>query len=106
MSGESPGTVGGFLYVTMASMAAGMLVSALRWLVIDTIHHRSGVAPPELDFSTFENKHAAFAILAENHYRYAQHYGNLLVALLLAAINGADLIESWRWMKCNSIQSI
>jgi len=76
-------TVGGFLYVTLAAVAAGMVVSALRWLLIDPIQHHTGVSKPELDFRGFGRKHAAFVALAENHYRYAQHYGNLLVALVM-----------------------
>ena len=34
-------TVGGFLYVTLASVAAGMAANALRWLILDAIHHWS-----------------------------------------------------------------
>ena len=44
-------TVGGLLYVTVASLAAGMTVSAIRWAVFDTLHHHTGVAPPRWDFA-------------------------------------------------------
>jgi hypothetical protein len=83
----SPGTaptVGGFLYVTLGSVAAGMFVSALRWAVIDTLHHRTGIAPPPWDFAKFSANAAAFDSLVQDHYRYYQHYSNMLVALGLA----------------------
>jgi len=41
-------TLGGFLLLGLASIAAGVTVSTLRWLVIDPIHHRTGVQPPRL----------------------------------------------------------
>ncbi len=50
-SGATGPTVGGFLYVTLASVGAGMTVSAVRFLVIDRIHHWTGVRQPLSDFS-------------------------------------------------------
>ena len=83
-------TVGGFLYATVASVATGMIVSALRWLVLDFIHHRTGVKKPHWDFSLLQSKRAAFVSLVENHYRYYQFYGNTLVALAItSALPGA-----------------
>ena len=76
-------TVGGFLYVTLASIAAGLMVSALRWLVLDTIHHRTGVERPVWDFSRLPWKLRAFEEVVENHYRHYQFYGNMLVAIVL-----------------------
>ena len=92
LSPQDAPTVGGFLYVTLAAVAAGTVVSALRWLLIDPIHHVTGVKPPEWDFASFGSKHAAFVALAENHYRYAQHYGNLFVALVIASVNSTASI--------------
>lgn len=42
-TGESA-TVGGFLLLTLASVAVGLTVSTLRWLAIDTIHHHTGLS--------------------------------------------------------------
>ena len=78
-------TVGGFLYVTLASVAAGMTVSALRWLTIDWLLHHTGIPRPELDFSKLQPNLSAFVGAAESHYRYYQFYANILVALLVAA---------------------
>ena len=46
-SGMTGPTVGGFLYVTLASVAAGLTVSTVRWAVIDTIHHWTGLTQPQ-----------------------------------------------------------
>lgn len=82
-AGTGP-TVGGFLYVTLASVAAGLTVSALRWLILDTIHHHAGVPRPQWDFAALPANLPAFQGAVENHYRYYQFYGNALIALLLA----------------------
>jgi hypothetical protein len=80
-SPDAAPTVGGFLYVTLGSVAAGMLVSTLRWAVLDTLHHRTGIPQPSWDFARFPANVAAFDSLVQDHYRYYQHYGNMLVAL-------------------------
>lgn len=74
-------TVGGFLYVAMSSLAAGLTVSAARWAVVDTIHHRTGIAAPLLDFSQLQERLSAFDLAVEHYYRYYQFYGNTFVAL-------------------------
>lgn len=78
--GTSP-TVGGFLFVTLASIAAGMLASTVRWLLLDSLHHRTGIPQPAWDFSRFPASVAAFDSLVQDHYRYYQHYGNMLAVL-------------------------
>jgi hypothetical protein len=83
--GTSPGTaptIGGFLYVTLGSIGAGLIVSAVRWAVLDTLYHRTGIPQPRWDFSKLPGRVEAFEGLVENHYRYYQFYGNLLVALV------------------------
>lgn len=49
--GDSP-TIGGFLYVTLASIGAGALVSAIRWLIIDRAYRHTGIPEPNWDFSS------------------------------------------------------
>src|SRR4051812_48830029 len=44
-------TLGGFLYLTVAALAAGMTVSAMRWVIVDSFHACTGLPPPQLDFS-------------------------------------------------------
>ena len=61
-----------------------MTVSAIRWAVFDTLHHRTGVAPPRWDFATLPEKLEAYQALIEIHYRYYQLHSHLLVALAFA----------------------
>ncbi len=63
-------TVGGFLYVTLASVGVGLTVSTVRWAVIDTLHHWTGIPGPCWDDSRLQEKLEAFEALVENHYRY------------------------------------
>ena len=76
-------TVGGFLYVTVASVAVGLTVSAVRWAMIDTLHHSTGVAQPDWDFAKLRESVVGFNVLNELYYRYYQFYANMLVAVLL-----------------------
>ncbi len=86
--GASAPTVGGFLYATLASLALGLLISAARWLVIDHLHHFTGVSDPGLNFANLKDKdrYAAFVGVVENHYRYYQYYANTLVAIVAAFV--------------------
>jgi len=80
-SSDNAPTVGGFLYVTLASVVAGLTVSTVRWLAIDTLHHWTGVARPAWDFSLLQQNVAAFDVLVEFHYRYYLFYANMVVAI-------------------------
>lgn len=73
-------SVGGFLYLTLASVAAGLTASTFRWILIDPVHHRTGVRPPVWDFSRLADRVEAFDLIIEMHYRYYQFYANSLVA--------------------------
>ncbi|MGE3109320.1 MAG: hypothetical protein AB7G11_04830 [Phycisphaerales bacterium] len=70
----------GMLFVLISSVAAGMTASAVRWAVVDTILHASGVRRPNLDFSQLPGRLEAFDRLNEFHYQYYQFYANTLVA--------------------------
>ena len=74
-------TVGDLFYATLASVACGMIVSAFRWALIDTIHHRTGVAMPAWDFSLLQDRLDGYQLLVEFHYRYYQFFANMLIAL-------------------------
>ena len=76
-------TVGGFLYVTLASVAAGLTVSTVRWAIIDTIHHWTGLPQPAWDFSRLQEHVAAYKVLHEIHYKFYQFNSNTLVSLVI-----------------------
>ena len=81
-AGQAGPSVGSFLYVVMASIAAGMTAGALRWVALDTIHQHTGLPRPRLDESRLSERLAAYDYLVECHYRYYQFYGGALVATL------------------------
>jgi hypothetical protein len=65
-------TIGGFLYLTVAALAVGMTVSAVRWAVIDALHHLTGIPYPPLDFGALGRNVEGFSLLIEIHYRHYQ----------------------------------
>lgn len=79
-------TIGGFLYLTIASLASGMTINAIRWAVIDTIHSWTGLIPPPLDFSRLGRNVEAYALLIEIHYNHYQFHANMAVATAIAYI--------------------
>lgn len=77
-------TVGGFLYVTIGSLGAGLICSTVRWMVIDTLHHCTGIKKPKWNFATLADRVEAFSRLVADHYVYYKFYGNSLIAILFA----------------------
>src|SRR5258706_433321 len=73
-------TIGGFLYLTLASLAVGMTVSAVRWATVDQFHVRTGAPIPRLDFSTLGRNVEAFNLLIRIHYEHYMFYSNEFVA--------------------------
>jgi hypothetical protein len=85
-SAENSASVGGFLYATLASLALGLLISAVRSVVIDTAFRCVGIRDPGLDYGKLKDKDTANAFneAIENNYRYYQYYANSLVAMVTA----------------------
>ncbi len=75
-------TIGGFLYVTLAAIAAGMTVSTVRWATIDQLHHRTGLRSPNWDYGKLQQNLSAFNLIVEHQYRFYQFYSNMFVAIL------------------------
>jgi hypothetical protein len=73
-------TIGGFLYLTVASITVGMTLNAVRWALIDTIHAYTGLPLPPLDFSRLGKNVDAFGLLIEIHYRHYQFFGSMFLA--------------------------
>jgi hypothetical protein len=71
-----------FLSGTVMALAAGLTVSAVRWLVIDRLHRWTGLRLPVRDFARLERSVAALEYLDVVHYRYYKFYANMVVALV------------------------
>jgi hypothetical protein len=82
-SADGP-TLGGFLYLTIAAIAAGMAVSAIRWTVVDRLHAIFRIKPPILDFSRLQGRVDGVSLLIEIHYRHYLHYSNMFVATAIS----------------------
>lgn len=93
---QTSATVGDFLFSTVAAVIAGLTVSTLRWLVIDTLHHRTGIRPPVWDFGRLQDRTEAFELLLAVHYRYFQFYANMVIALTWALLARHAAVASWR----------
>jgi len=77
-------TLGGFLYLTVASLAVGMTVNAIRWVVLDTIHAKTGLRPPALNFARLAGREQAMSILIDIHYKHYQFHGSMWIATAIA----------------------
>ena len=83
-------SLGAPVYAILAATTIGMIASPIRWLLIDHIHHWTGVTPPVWDDSRLEQRLTAFNYLVESHYRYYQFLANSLIVIICAyAINRA-----------------
>ena len=78
-------TVGGFLFVLLASLATGVFVSGLRWATIDRVMRWTGTKRPALNEANWAepDKLAAFSRANEDFYRYYQFYSNMIIASIL-----------------------
>ena len=81
---QAQASLGAPVYAVLAATTIGMIVSCFRWLIIDHIHHWTGVRLPVWDDSRLLERVGAFNYLVDNHYRYYQFYSNILVAVAIA----------------------
>lgn len=79
---STPPTIGGVLLLTMVALFFGLVVSAVRWLIIDSLHHRTGVEPVAWDIGNLGQRIQGYETMVEFHYRYYQFYANSLLALV------------------------
>ncbi len=77
-------SVGGFLDAFLFSVAAGVTVSAFRWLFLDRLHQTTGIRKPQLDLRKLEDRRHSFERVVEDHYRYYEFYGGMLIAGLFS----------------------
>ena len=81
VAASQPTTVGGFLFVIVGSVGAGVIVSGVRWLVCDWFL----VPPIKVDTSRrrIGETEVAYQALVANHYQFYQFYSNTTVALVV-----------------------
>jgi hypothetical protein len=86
-SGTGSSEVGGFLYVSLVSLSLGMIVSAVRWLIVDQLINCMTTLPVA-NFANLKNENvlAAFQGVVAAHYQYYQYYSHTLVAIVAAFI--------------------
>lgn len=84
---ESAPTIGGFLFLTVASLAVGMTVNGIRWVIVDTLHAMTGLPAPPPDFSRLGRNVEAYNLLIQIHYFHFQFHGNMVIATALAYIS-------------------
>lgn len=85
--GSAP-VIGGFLFITLASIATGVAVSGFRWVMIDTLW--CGICKAkkyEFNFKNLPGREDAFSLINENHYRYYLYYANMLIAVLITYVS-------------------
>jgi hypothetical protein len=84
---EGSPTIGSFLYVTVASLTLGLLLSAIRWATLEQIFYRSDL----LSYSSFDDAElkipetrVAYQMAIDDYYRYYQFYSHSLIAILIS----------------------
>lgn len=96
-------SIGSFLYTLPASIGCGIILSAIRWMLVDSAIHWTGVRKPNLNFRSMDTKLQAFSLLVEHNYRFYQFYSNSLVAILLLIgmrfrTDGRPTLETLFWL--------
>lgn len=76
----------GVSYVVLSSLGTGMTASGIRWLLIDTLMHCTGLRRPLLDFSRLQANLEAFDLAVQHNYRHYQFYSNSCVGLWALAV--------------------
>jgi hypothetical protein len=82
--GQGEAGFGPPMYAVMGAGTLGMVLSCYRWVIIDTIHRRTGIVAPQWDDARLDERLEAFDYLVESHYRYYQFYANTIIAVLWA----------------------
>lgn len=72
------------LYAVFGATALGLVLSCFRWILIDRVHHWTGVQRPAWKDSELDRVLGAFDYLVQSHYRYYEFCGNSLLAAAFA----------------------
>lgn len=80
---------GAGLVILLSSLAFGVVISGVRGILLDNLQELLGAKKKAaLDYGKLRNPHtmAAFREAIGNTYRYAQSYGNMVIALILSLV--------------------
>jgi hypothetical protein len=77
-------SIAGFLYLTIVSLGVGVLTSTVRWILVDSIHHGTGLKRGDWDFSSFHEVRSGYDRLTTLHYDFYLFHANSLTALAFA----------------------
>jgi len=80
--GQSGWEIGPPVYAILAATAAGVTLSCFRWIIVDHVHHWTGVKPPSWNLGALEDRLDAFNYVVEGSYRYYQAHANMLIAIV------------------------
>jgi len=83
--------VGPTVYALLSAMAAGMVISCVRWVLLDHLHNWMGVNRSRRDDSRLAEVLNGYDYLIQIHWRYYEFAGNALIALLFAYILNRSL---------------
>lgn len=83
----SQASVGGILFSSVLALGCGLIASTVRWFILDSIHHWTGIRKQTWDYRKLQANISAYQLLEENHYRFYQFYGNSLCALIFAYVS-------------------
>ncbi|HEV3457044.1 MAG TPA: hypothetical protein VHG32_10825 [Thermoanaerobaculia bacterium] len=76
------------LFLLIAAVVAGLIVSAARMVVFEPILYRTGVGRPNVNYKALASPEtlSVYIQVVDNVYRFYQFYGNIFLALLLMAL--------------------
>ena len=80
---EKETTVGGFLFVLVASIGIGVFLSGARYFVFDKFLLKDLGGPPDLDDAKRKELEASYQSIKADYYQFYQFYANTAVAVVL-----------------------
>jgi len=80
--------VGPATILIVGALAAGLIISSVRVVLVDPLIHLTGVPKPRTDYRKLAppEKWAVYSQVVENIYRFYQFYGNIFLGLLMLTI--------------------
>jgi hypothetical protein len=100
-------SLGIFLFVLLASLSLGLVVSGVRALAIDhllrwSIWGKFAVDRPSIDWSKIKEEHLpTLVVLRDGYFRHYQFYSNMMVAIVFwvfAWVNFPSSFPGRRWL--------